>query len=120
MNKFGVASVMSALVWLVLISGSVAAPVASEDLTGKTICWHNSQFGDCAASYGENGKFSNTASNFCGPAGEGTWAITQDGVKIDTDTRHFTSAIEKLPDGTFVSDTKIASAHIKSTGQYCK
>jgi hypothetical protein len=120
MQNFGIASAIALLLWAVSISGSASAPATSEDLTGKTICWHDSQFGDCTVSYGENGKYSNSDSPFCGPAGEGTWAITSDGVKIDTDTRHYTSNIEKLPDGTFLSSTKVSSVILKATGQYCK
>ena len=101
-------------------SGTMSAPVTSEDLTGKTICWHSQMLGDCTASYAENGKYSNSESMFCGPAGEGTWALTPDGVKIDTDTHHYTSSIERLPDGTFLQSTKTTSITLKATGKYCK
>jgi hypothetical protein len=121
MQKFGIASVMALLVWSASISGSTSAPVTSVDLTGKTICWHDSQgLGDCTASYAENGKYSNSESMFCGPAGEGTWAITPDGVKIVTESRNWTSNIDKLPDGTFLSSTKTSNTILKATGTYCK
>jgi hypothetical protein len=41
MQEFGIATVMAVLFWSVSISGSASAPVTSEDLTGKTICWHD-------------------------------------------------------------------------------
>ena len=37
-----------------------------------------------------------------------------------TDNRHYLDEMEKLPGGTFVSNAKIASAHIKSVGKVCK
>jgi hypothetical protein len=118
-QKFGTAGLLALLVWGGSISGVASAPVIPEDLTGKTICWHNSSFGPSTTFFGEDGKYSTSgASILRGPDSEGTWAITPKGVKIDTDTRHFVDRMERLADGTFTSD--ISSDHLQSTGQYCK
>ena len=94
-------------------SAALADPPTAEDLTGKTICWETSAFGRVTDTYGEGGKFS-------GAAGEGTWAITPDGVKIDSEGWHLVENIQKLPDGTFIDDVKIGSTPVHSTGKYCE
>jgi len=113
-------TVMIAIAFLgASISATMSAPVTSEDLTGKTICWQNTSFGPSVTHFGEGGKYSTSGAPILrGPDGEGTWAVTSDGVKIDTEVRHHIDKMEKLPDGTFLSD--MTSDHIKSTGRYCQ
>lgn len=92
---------------------ALADPATGEDLAGKTICWESPAFGRIVDTYGEGGKFS-------GPAGEGTWTITPDGVKLDTERFHLVEKIQKLPDGSFIDDVSFGGPPVRSTGKYCK
>jgi hypothetical protein len=112
------AVLLTALVAAALSRPALADPVTAGDLAGKTICWENSNFGSGKAVFGDGGKYSSTG--MLTGTGQGTWAITSAGVKIDTDNRHDVDEMEKLSDGTFVSNAKIASAHIKSVGKVCE
>ena len=101
------------------IANAIVDPVTAADLIGKMLCWDEYFFNGSQAfdpskdTYGEGGKFSGEG------VGEGTWAITPDGVKIDTETRHLIDNMQKSPNGTFTSDLKFWSGRLKATGKYC-
>ena len=100
---------------LCLLSGvALASPVTPEDFSGKSICWTSKVTGKFVAKYGADGHYSSKAS------GDGTWVLASGELKIDTERRHYVSAIQKMPDGTFKSHTTIGGVVIYATGKYCE
>jgi len=99
----------SSVISIALISSALGAFVTAADLSGKKICLDNGNIN----TYMPDGKFSSNR------VGEGTWAVTANGVQIHAEHWSGLSAIEKLPDGTFVIRRMTGRGDRQVAGKYC-
>ena len=87
-----------------LSSSASASPVTMKDLSGKKICWPNSNI----STFGPGGHYSSPM------IGQGTWSIASGGVALNTPMYNGLLDIDKQPDGTF------NSLREGGIGKYCK
>jgi len=94
---------------LPLASPVLAAPVSKADLAGKKFCWNDGG----TENYYADGRYSSTHD------GEGTWAITDKGVQINSNTIAGLADMQKLPDGTFTATWMVDGKPKTWTGHLC-
>ena len=109
MKKYLSALVTASVASLTLFSSALAAPVTSADLSGKKLCMSN---GDRNA-YNSGGQFSSNR------FGNGTWAVTADGVQIYAQYWNGLFSLTKRSNGTFRSTYTLGNYPKIVTGRYC-
>ena len=86
---------------------AIARPVTAADLSGRSVCWSN---GD-KETYSPGGKYRSSA------YGPGAWQFISAGVvAVQAQSTQWSSAIEKLPDGSLHATASSG----QWTGRYCK
>ncbi len=91
-------------------SPAMAKPVDNADLAGKKFCWNDGG----TENYYPDGRYSSTHD------GEGTWAITGNGVQISTNAISGLADMQKLPDGTFTATWQVDGKPKTWTGHLCE
>lgn len=93
-----------------LLLPAMAAPVTEADLAGKKFCWNDGG----TESYYNDGRYSSSND------GNGTWAVTDKGVRISTNQIDGLADMQRLPDGTFTATWVVNGKPETWTGHYCR